>query len=62
MKLIELLKDEQGATGIEYAFVATLVSTAGLAAMSSLGDQVLDHYEWLVDETVAATSAEQPSQ
>jgi pilus assembly protein Flp/PilA len=33
----KLMKDESGATAIEYGLIAALISIAALAAMSSLG-------------------------
>ena len=36
-KLTNLLKDESGATAIEYGLIAALISVAAIAAMSSLG-------------------------
>ncbi len=38
--VLEFLADESGATAIEYALVAGLVSMASLAAWGSLGDSV----------------------
>ncbi len=38
--ILEFLADESGATAIEYALVAGLVSIASLAAWGSLGDSV----------------------
>ena len=37
MRRKKLLGDSKGATALEYAFVATLVSTACIAGMSALG-------------------------
>jgi pilus assembly protein Flp/PilA len=34
----KLLRDEQGATAIEYGLIAALISIAAIAAMSTLGD------------------------
>ena len=36
----KLLRDEQGATAIEYGLIAALIAVAAIAAMSSLGDQL----------------------
>jgi pilus assembly protein Flp/PilA len=33
----KLLRDEQGATAIEYGLIAALISIAAIAAMTSLG-------------------------
>lgn len=35
-----ILKDEKGATAIEYGLIAALVAVAAITAMSSLGSQL----------------------
>jgi pilus assembly protein Flp/PilA len=41
MKFInKLLRDEQGATAIEYGLIAALIAVAAITAMSGLGDQL----------------------
>jgi pilus assembly protein Flp/PilA len=39
-KLITLLKDESGATAIEYGLIAALISVAAIAAMTTVGTQL----------------------
>ena len=36
----ELMKDEQGATAIEYGLIAALIAVAAITAMGSLGNQL----------------------
>ena len=36
----KLLRDEQGATAIEYGLIAALIAVAAIAAMSSLGSEL----------------------
>jgi len=36
----KLLRDEQGATAIEYGLIAALIAVAAIAAMGSLGNQL----------------------
>lgn len=38
--LTRLLKDESGATAIEYGLIAALVSVAAIIAMGTLGDEL----------------------
>jgi pilus assembly protein Flp/PilA len=38
--LLRLLRCRRGATAIEYALVASLISIAAIGAMSGLGDQL----------------------
>ncbi|MBM0168924.1 Flp family type IVb pilin [Altererythrobacter sp. C41] len=42
MKFInKLLRDEQGATAIEYGLIAALIAVAAIGAMGALGDQLI---------------------
>ena len=36
----KLLRDEQGATAIEYGLIAALIAVAAIAAMTALGEQL----------------------
>jgi pilus assembly protein Flp/PilA len=36
----KLLRDEQGATAIEYGLIAALIAVAAITAMQSLGDSL----------------------
>jgi pilus assembly protein Flp/PilA len=49
------LKDDSGASVIEYGLIAGLVSIAILAAVMSLGDSVNRAYVQVNDQVVAAT-------
>jgi pilus assembly protein Flp/PilA len=39
-KLVELYKSEDGATAIEYALIAILISVAAVAVMQSVGSNL----------------------
>ena len=39
-KLLKLLKDESGATAIEYGLIAALIAVAAIGAMSAVGTQL----------------------
>jgi pilus assembly protein Flp/PilA len=39
-KFRKLIKDEQGATAIEYGLIAALIAVAAITAMSGLGNQL----------------------
>ena len=39
-KIRQMLKDQKGATAIEYGLIAALVAVAAITAMSSLGTQL----------------------
>jgi pilus assembly protein Flp/PilA len=43
-KLRQILRCQKGANAIEYAFVASLISIAAVAAMGSLGDKITTMY------------------
>jgi pilus assembly protein Flp/PilA len=38
--LIAFLKDEKGATAVEYGLIVALISVAAIAAMTGLGSQL----------------------
>lgn len=39
-KIIDFVRDESGATAIEYGLIAALVSVAAIGAMTSLGNSL----------------------
>ncbi|MEP3244565.1 MAG: Flp family type IVb pilin [Sneathiella sp.] len=43
------LKDESGATAIEYGLIAALVALAGIAAFTALGQGVDDAFQEVAD-------------
>lgn len=46
MTLIKtFLKDESGATAIEYGLIAALISIAAIAVMSNVGDNLTDTFK-----------------
>jgi pilus assembly protein Flp/PilA len=44
-KMIGFIKDEDGATAIEYGLIAALVSVAAIAALGALGDGLVNIFE-----------------
>ena len=48
------LKDESGATAIEYGLIAALVSVAAIAALSSMGNQLSNMFNTVSGELVKA--------
>ncbi|MEL7196903.1 MAG: Flp family type IVb pilin [Pseudomonadota bacterium] len=51
MKFInKMLRDEQGATAIEYGLIAALIAVAAITAMSSLGDNLGNTFNQVSDE------------
>jgi pilus assembly protein Flp/PilA len=46
MKFInKLMRDENGATAIEYGLIAALIAVAAITAMQGLGDQLTTTFE-----------------
>jgi len=39
-KLVQLIRDSEGATAIEYGLIAALIAVAAIAAMQGLGTQL----------------------
>jgi pilus assembly protein Flp/PilA len=52
----KLLRDEQGATAIEYGLIAALIAVAAITAMQSLGGQLNDTFQGVSDCLEAANS------
>jgi len=53
------LKDDSGATAIEYSLIAALVSVATVAALTSLGDNVQEVFA-LVDDSLQVAAGAPP--
>lgn len=54
-KLVSLMKDESGATAIEYGLIAALVAVAIIAAISLLGTQLSNTFNKVAGNLGAAT-------
>jgi pilus assembly protein Flp/PilA len=51
MKFInKLLRDEQGATAIEYGLIAALIAVAAITAMGALGNQLSNTFNTVSNE------------
>ena len=50
------IRDERGATAVEYGLLAALVSLAAGSVVAILGDIVQMVYQFLVDNVVAASA------
>lgn len=51
------LRDEQGATAIEYGLIAALVSVAAIGALTSLGGSLSDIFSFVSSELQSAVAA-----
>jgi len=52
--IIEFLKDEKGATAIEYGLIAALVGVAIIAALDNFGNATGNMYNFIEDTIVGA--------
>jgi pilus assembly protein Flp/PilA len=52
----KMLKDEQGATAIEYGLIAALIAIAAITAMTSLGGELTNTFS-TVDGALATANA-----
>jgi pilus assembly protein Flp/PilA len=50
----KLLRDEQGATAIEYGLIAALIAVAAITAMGSLGNELSATFTTVSDELADA--------
>ena len=52
----KLLRDEQGATAIEYGLIAALIAVAAITAMQSLGNELNTTFNTVGDELAASNT------
>ena len=58
MKFInKLIRDEEGATAIEYGLIAALIAIAAITAMQSLGNNLSTTFSTVSSELSTANSA-----
>ena len=55
MKFIKFLRDNAGATAIEYGLIAALIAVAAIAAMQGLGSQLTTTFN-TTSSTMGSTS------
>ncbi|MEZ5689395.1 MAG: Flp family type IVb pilin [Caenibius sp.] len=53
----KLLRDEAGATAIEYGLIAALIAVAAITAMGAVGDQLSATFTTVSDELTTANAA-----
>ena len=53
---VEFLKDESGATAIEYGLIAALVSVAAISALGTMGDSLVNIFGTVSGELKDATA------
>lgn len=55
-KLMNLIRDEEGATAIEYGLIAALIAAVIVGATTSLGTQVKGAFEYIATQMENAVS------
>ncbi|MEP5939187.1 MAG: Flp family type IVb pilin [Erythrobacter sp.] len=50
----KLIKDESGATAIEYGLIAALIAVAAITAMGTLGNELSSTFTTVSDEMAGA--------
>ena len=55
-KFLKLIKNNKGATAIEYGLIAALIAVAAIAAMGNIGDQLGSTFNDVSDELETARS------
>ena len=55
--LSALGRDERGATAIEYALIASLISIAAIAGFTAVGDELINLFGYVSDEAVGTINA-----
>jgi len=55
-KFLKLIKNEKGATAIEYGLIAALIAVAAIAAMGNIGDQLGSTFNDVATELGDATA------
>jgi pilus assembly protein Flp/PilA len=48
-KFLKLIRNEKGATAIEYGHIAALIAVAAIGAMGSIGDQLSSTFSDVAD-------------
>jgi pilus assembly protein Flp/PilA len=57
MMLHKLIKDDEGATAIEYGLIAALIAVAAITAMSGIGNQLSNTFGNVSDAMSANAAA-----
>lgn len=52
----KMLRDEQGATAIEYGLIAALIAVAAITAMGTLGNELTTTFTTVSDELADANA------
>jgi pilus assembly protein Flp/PilA len=58
---VKLLKDESGATAIEYGLIAALVSVAAIGALGTMGDSLVTIFGTVSTELSTAVTPPAPA-
>ena len=53
-KFLKLIKNNKGATAIEYGLIAALIAVAAITAMGNIGTELDSTFQGVADELAAA--------
>ncbi|WP_022662275.1 Flp family type IVb pilin [Paucidesulfovibrio longus] len=56
-RIMNLVKDEQGATALEYGLIAALIAAFIVGAVTALGTSVRDTFQGVADDMAGAGSS-----
>ena len=56
VKFLKLIKDEKGATAIEYGLIAALIAVAAIAAMGNIGNSLENTFNGVSNELDTANA------
>jgi pilus assembly protein Flp/PilA len=56
-KFLKLIKNEEGATAIEYGLIAALIAVAAIAALSNIGTQLSTTFNSVADNLSSANAS-----
>ena len=61
LKFLKLLKDDKGATAIEYGLIAALIAVAAITAMTSLGGELSETFSGVDSKLDTANKSTPPA-
>lgn len=57
-RILQFIRDEEGATAVEYGLIVGLIAAAIITVVATLGDNIAALFDTIADEVSDATPAE----
>ncbi|QCQ22961.1 Flp family type IVb pilin [Desulfoglaeba alkanexedens] len=57
-RILQFIRDEEGATAVEYGLIVGLIAAAIITVVATLGDNIAALFQTIADEVGDATPAE----